>query len=52
MSQNSVQTRTDPAAAVRDESDSRQRDSRQISNLIEQLDRDLAETEKNASRRS
>jgi len=47
MSQNSVETWTDLAAAVRDE-----RDSRQISNLIEQLERDLAETEKNASQQS
>jgi hypothetical protein len=46
MPQNSVETWTELSAAVRDE-----RDPRQISDLIEQLNRDLAETEKNASHR-
>lgn len=46
MPQNSVERWNDLAAAVADE-----RDSKKINDLIEQLDRDLTETQKNASGR-
>jgi hypothetical protein len=46
MPQNSVDPWNDLAAAVTDD-----RDPKQISELIEQLDRDFAETQRNAAQR-
>jgi hypothetical protein len=51
MAQNSVEHWKDLAAAVADERESNRESNKEISDLIEQLERDLTETQRSGSKR-